>query len=356
MRTQVERLPRRLKCFVAMAFGNPETDRLYDRAIVPTLDAVNLRAVRVDRVEHNGDIDDRIIQELQDCRLVIADLTFARPSVYFEAGYAQRVVPVIYTCRKDHFDRGASDNGRVHFDLLMRNIIDWRRPDDPKFRLRLAKRLNHVLRPILKEEKRAAEYGLQEAQFRALSLNEQRRTMKEVLQEEFARARFKEFDIPGTENGYFTPMERNLSGIVRYGFRQRGSALTVVEGIVPVGGALKLLLEAAHYETALQEKWFAANKVKKDLFFSRDIIVCTLEKISRQNVLRSFTNFTFDSERECFVGMPIFAWRYTGRLNPLLPISIHILDGVRSPNELRLNIRSRLAAIVPQKVNRRDSV
>lgn len=180
--------------------------------------------------------------------------------------------------------------------------------------------------------------------------------MKEILQEEFARARFKEFDIPGTENGYFTPMEQNLRGIVRYGFKRHGSALTLVEGIVPVGGVLKLLLGAAHYETALQEKWFAANKERKDLFFSRDIVVCTLEKVSRQSVLRSFTNFTFDSERECFVGMPIFAWRYTGRLNPLLPISIHILDGVRSPEELRLNIRNRLAAIAPRKVNRRDSI
>lgn len=122
--SQSERLPRRLKCFVAMAFGRPETDRLYDRAIVPTLDAVNLQAVRVDRVEHNGDIDDRIIQELKECRLAIADLTFTRPSVYFEAGYAQRVVPVIYTVRKDHFDRGAPDTARVHFDLQMRNIVD----------------------------------------------------------------------------------------------------------------------------------------------------------------------------------------------------------------------------------------
>jgi hypothetical protein len=336
-----------------MAFGKAETDRLYEWAIVPTLDAANLHAVRVDRVEHNGDIDDRIIQELKECHLAIADLTFTRPSVYFEAGYAQRVVPVIYTVRRDHFDRGAPDTARVHFDLQMRNIIDWSKPDDPRFKVRLAKRLKHVLRPILKEEKRIAEHGLQEAQFRALSVNEQRSKMKEVLQEEFVRARFNEFDIPGTENGYFTPMEQDLRGIVQYGFKQRGSTLSLVEGIVPVGGTLKLLLRAAHYETLLQQKWLAANKGTKPLFYSRDIIVCELGKVSPQSVLRSFSNFTFDSERECFVGTPIFAWRYTGRLNPLPPISVHILDGVRSPEELRLNVRNRLAGIAPSKVNKR---
>ncbi|HKV77767.1 MAG TPA: hypothetical protein VJP02_06495 [Candidatus Sulfotelmatobacter sp.] len=335
---------------MAMAFGKPETDRLYDRAIAPTLDAVNLQAVRVDRVEHNGDIDDRIIQELKECRLAIADLTFTRPSVYFEAGYAQRVVPVIYTVRKDHFDRGAPDTARVHFDLQMRNIIDWCEPDDPRFKTRLAKRLSYVLRPILKEEREEAEYGLQKTQFLALSVNKQRSKMKEVLGEEFARARFKELDIPPNQYGYFTPMEQELEGVVRYGFKQRGSTLSLVEGIVSRGGVLKLLSQAAHYETQMQEKWFAANKGKRNLFYSRDIFVCALEKVPRQAVLRSFSNFIFDSGRECFIGEPIFGFRYTGRLKPLLRISIHVLDGVRSLEELRLNIRNRLAGIALQKV------
>lgn len=341
---------------MAMAFGRPETDRLYDRAIAPTLNAVNLQAVRVDRVEHNGDIDDRIIQELKECRLAIADLTFTRPSVYFEAGYAQRVVPVIYSVRKDHFDRGAPDTARVHFDLQMRNIIDWSEPDDPRFKTRLAKRLSYVLRPILKEEREKAAYGLQEAQFLALSVNKQRSKMKEVLGEEFARARFRELDIPPNENGYFTPMEEELRGVVRYGYKQRGSTLSLVEGIVSLGGVLKLLSQAAHYETLVQQEWFAANKRKKDLFYSRDIIVCALEKVPRQAVLRSFSNFTFDSGRECFVGEPMFGYRYTGSLKPLPRISIHVLDGVRSLEELRLNIRNRLAGIAQQKVKRRDSI
>lgn len=352
--TPVGRFPRRLKCFVAMALGRPETDRLYDRVIVPTLDAVNLRAIRIDRIEHNDDIDNRIIQELKDCRVVIADLTFARPSVYFEAGYAQCVIPVIYTCRKDHFDRGAPDGARVHFDLQMRNIIAWSQPDDSTFRLRLAKRLNYILRPVLQEERRALQHGVQEAQFRALSVDEQRRAMKQVLQEEFARAKFKRFGIRGNNDRFFSDPEYDLRAKVCYGFKRRGTSLNMVEGLVPDSGALKLLSKAAYYESTLQKEWFEANTNEKGLYFSRRIFVCTLEKISRQSFLRSFSNFTFDSERECFTGalLGIFSWQHAGHLYRL-PLSIHVLDGVRSLDELRLQIRQRLGEIELQKLKRK---
>src|SRR6267143_392191 len=93
---------KRLKCFVAMAIGHEETDAVYDGLIAPTLRNKRVRPVRVDRIEHNEDIDDKIISEIETCDFMVADLTFARPSVYFEAGYAQRKVPVIYTGRKDH--------------------------------------------------------------------------------------------------------------------------------------------------------------------------------------------------------------------------------------------------------------
>jgi hypothetical protein len=55
--TSDERLPKRLKCFVAMAFAERETDRLYDRVMAPILDGAIHRAIRVDRIEHNDAID-----------------------------------------------------------------------------------------------------------------------------------------------------------------------------------------------------------------------------------------------------------------------------------------------------------
>jgi hypothetical protein len=44
-------------------------------------------------------IDDRIIAEIRLARFVIADVTGARPSVYYEAGFADGLgTPVIWTC------------------------------------------------------------------------------------------------------------------------------------------------------------------------------------------------------------------------------------------------------------------
>jgi nucleoside 2-deoxyribosyltransferase len=137
-----------MKCFIAMAFDRGDTDKVYDKGILPVLKELGIEPIRVDRVEHNGDIDDTIISGIVNCDFMIADLTYARPSVYFEAGYAQRVVPVIYTTRSDHF-RGKSDDTRVHFDLLMRNMIGWKDADNV-FKKRLKKRIKHVIKPMLR--------------------------------------------------------------------------------------------------------------------------------------------------------------------------------------------------------------
>jgi nucleoside 2-deoxyribosyltransferase len=133
---------RQLRCFVAMAVGRTDTDRVYDRYIAPTLRAAKILPVFMGRLEHNDDIDKRIIHEIEACDLAIADLTYARPSVYFEAGYAQREVPVIYTAQQSHLRPRPNDefgNFRVHFDLLMRNIVPWSSPSDVSFPRKLAK-------------------------------------------------------------------------------------------------------------------------------------------------------------------------------------------------------------------------
>ncbi len=39
-----------------------------------------------DRLMHNEHIDQKILREIEAAHVVVADLTFARPSVYWEAG------------------------------------------------------------------------------------------------------------------------------------------------------------------------------------------------------------------------------------------------------------------------------
>ena len=118
-----------MKCFVAMAFGKDETNQFYEDLVCRVLREKGITPVRVDRLEQNENIDDKIMDGLREATFVISDLTYTRPSVYFEAGYAEgRNVPVIYTVRRDHFVPRIDDphgNMRIHFDLLMRNIIDW---------------------------------------------------------------------------------------------------------------------------------------------------------------------------------------------------------------------------------------
>jgi nucleoside 2-deoxyribosyltransferase len=139
-------MPQRKKprCFVAMAFGNDETSRIYDNHIKPVLVRNDVTPIIINRQESNKDINNQIIGHLDDCDVCIADLTYTRPSVYFEAGYAQRKVEVIYTVRTDHLGNNQPEDKRVHFDLKMKPIIKWKNPDDRTFANRLEKRLKET--------------------------------------------------------------------------------------------------------------------------------------------------------------------------------------------------------------------
>jgi hypothetical protein len=67
-------------CLVAMVFGHEDTDRFYDSLLVPVFGNSQIQPIRVDRLEHNDDIDNRIMQEIHEADPLIADLTYARPS------------------------------------------------------------------------------------------------------------------------------------------------------------------------------------------------------------------------------------------------------------------------------------
>ncbi len=178
MAPQLSRNHRRLRCFVAMRIDDRDTDAVYDHLIAPIIRRVGLMPRRIDRLMHNERIDQRIQTELQNAQVVVADLTFARPSVYWEAGYAERQVPVVYTCRRDHFRPRADDafgNYKVHFDLQTMNIIPWTSARDGQFSTRLERRLRYVLRPILEERAKVEDRKREEEAFAALAMANRRR-------------------------------------------------------------------------------------------------------------------------------------------------------------------------------------
>jgi nucleoside 2-deoxyribosyltransferase len=107
------------KAFVAMSFSS-EMDNVYKEGIKKAIeDDTGFQCIRVDDLQHNGKIDDKIIAEIKDCRFLVADFTGQRGGVYFEAGYAMGLgLPVIWLCREDEISK-------VHFDTRQYNYIVW---------------------------------------------------------------------------------------------------------------------------------------------------------------------------------------------------------------------------------------
>lgn len=88
--------------FIAMpmAAAKPEYDDVLD-AIKAAANACGLNAERVDEVQSNERITDRLLESIRKAEFVVADLTDARPNVFFEAGYAQGMGKLpIYVARE----------------------------------------------------------------------------------------------------------------------------------------------------------------------------------------------------------------------------------------------------------------
>lgn len=111
--------------FIACALGYEEIDNLFEKELSPACEMLGFRPVRVDREEPEQTITNAILKGITRAECVIADLTHARQSVYFEAGFAYgQGIPILLTCREDHY-RGEEDVQKVHFDLEQYKISFW---------------------------------------------------------------------------------------------------------------------------------------------------------------------------------------------------------------------------------------
>jgi hypothetical protein len=128
------------KVFSAMSFINEQDLRNVGTAIDEALDRFNadhpnspLAPRRVDKQKGESyEIPAWIFSEIDESRLVIADLTDERPNVYFEVGYAKsRGIPFILTFHKrtpndkPPWDRESSPGDKVHFDLVPYRYIAY---------------------------------------------------------------------------------------------------------------------------------------------------------------------------------------------------------------------------------------
>jgi len=127
---------KRNAAFVLMPMDreNPELQDVYE-TIKQACRCFGVQAYRADEIEHQDKITDLILSEIERCEMVIADLSYERPNVYYEIGYAPALKrrPILF--RKT--------GTRLHFDLLVHNAPEYRNLTE--LRSLLLKRLEAVL-------------------------------------------------------------------------------------------------------------------------------------------------------------------------------------------------------------------
>jgi hypothetical protein len=125
------------KCFVAMSFHESLKDAYDNGIFLAVKEDCKMDPVRMDLVEHNEKICDKMIAEIRTCQFLVSDVTLQRPNVYFEGGFAMGLGrPVIWTCRED-------DRKKVQFDTRQYNHIFWKDPKD--LRLKLTDRIKATI-------------------------------------------------------------------------------------------------------------------------------------------------------------------------------------------------------------------
>ena len=184
---------RYLRCFVAMILRkDSDADLLYQKRIKPALRRIGIRAFRIDEIEHSENIDERILTEISGSDLLLADLTYARPSVYFEAGFAMsKELKVLLTCRSDHFSPKSDSDPCVHFDINHRKIIEWSNPNDKTFSKRLESHARALSRPLFERAKRDDEERRRETEFARLPVKQR---LNSLFQEGVKMLRASKFE------------------------------------------------------------------------------------------------------------------------------------------------------------------
>jgi nucleoside 2-deoxyribosyltransferase len=320
-----------MKCFIASAFGHEDVDVIYDSCVVPTLRKLSVTPLRVDRVEHNEEIDNKIFELLDSSDFLIADLTYARPSVYYKAGYATgKSKPVIYTVKGDHFAARVDDlygNFRVHFDIQMKNIISWREPNQ-SFSNKLLKRAQHVLRPLERQNQIGLKLQTERDKFDNTAMLKRLMLLQEIGVELLRKQSFsvyqtsKQVDI----NGFTTPTQETQ--LVRFN-KTRQQAIS----IIATSSASKRLFNHICYNSP--SLYITDRSIPKLSLEDTHYIILSLKSIPRLRVTEGMPYFHLQKNSTYSSGEHT---SYNGKTTS--KTYVHIVDGIKSEAEFTATFRA----------------
>lgn len=111
------------RVFVAMWFDS-SMDTFYESGIKRAVEKAGYTPVKMNLMEFNGKICDKIIAEIKRCKFIISDFSGQRGGVYFEAGYAMgQGKTVIFIVKEE-------DVTNLHFDTRQYNHIVYNSPEE----------------------------------------------------------------------------------------------------------------------------------------------------------------------------------------------------------------------------------
>jgi hypothetical protein len=76
-----------LRAFIAMCFDT-KLDHIYHKVVKPVLASFNIICCRADEIADIGGIVDQIIDEIKNSDIILCDLTYQNPNVFYELGIA----------------------------------------------------------------------------------------------------------------------------------------------------------------------------------------------------------------------------------------------------------------------------
>ena len=113
--------------------SKPELEDLYN-AYKESFERFGITAVRADEIEHQEVITEKITEKIRCSEFLLADLTAARPSVYYETGYAHALGRKVIMYR--------SHRTKLHFDLAGYNCPEYK--NNSELRKMIIRRLEQM--------------------------------------------------------------------------------------------------------------------------------------------------------------------------------------------------------------------